>query len=352
MEDYHKNNYYEYRKNQFKIKESFDYNKNKHNGNIYKYNKDNIQKKNKINKDIQKTSFNHINLTEKNNKITDLNRTILINQNYIKNMKNANTAHIHGKNINHLSEKDENNNEIISNSRQNILSHLSNKNKLNSNNNVLHTKNNNFIPKSIFFYNNMNNPNKGMPHSFNSIPYYNNIVNNMNYNYHNYFPKTINNSINNYYINQNIVLYNDINQYQNIYQNYNNNQLSNAVINPYLSGNYYNNILFARNEDDIKTKNNNIIDSKKENTCILEINLKFSEDKNHHFKLRRFDDLFETVQIFCQINELNSNFYIPIIIYIMKALNSIYGVFNIKLNQKEINELQFLKYFYYNSNDE
>lgn len=89
-----------------------------------------------------------------------------------------------------------------------------------------------------------------------------------------------------------------------------------------------------------------------ENTEILKVNVKTSKNETVIFKLRRFDDLFETVQIFCQINELNSNFYIPIIIYVMKALNSIYGVFNIKLNQKEINELQFLKYFYYNSNDE
>ena len=110
-------------------------------------------------------------------------------------------------------------------------------------------------------------------------------------------------------------------------------------------------MFFIKNEDKIKYKKYNGINPKKENTCILEINIKFSENKNYYFKLKRFDDLFETVQIFCQINEINTNLYIPIIVYIMKALNSIYGIINIKLNEKEINELLYLKYLYYNNKD-
>ena len=91
------------------------------------------------------------------------------------------------------------------------------------------------------------------------------------------------------------------------------------------------------------------MEAKKENTCILEINVKISKDKTYNFILKRFDDLFETVQIFCQINELDTNLYIPIIVNIIKALNSIYGIYNLELNEKEIQKLLLLKYFYCNS---
>ena len=116
-----------------------------------------------------------------------------------------------------------------------------------------------------------------------------------------------------------------------------------------MSNNNFNNVLFSKNETNISsdTINNNILDPKKENTCILEINLKIGKDKIYSFKLKRFDDLFETVQIFCQIHQLNSNLYLPIINNIIKALNCIYGIYNIKLSQKEINELMFLKHLYY-----
>ena len=127
------------------------------------------------------------------------------------------------------------------------------------------------------------------------------------------------------------------------------NNMNNAATYNYTSQNYYN-MLFSKNEE--KTKNENIIiDPKKENTCILEISLKLTNDKMYNFKLNRFDDLFETVQIFCQINDLNAKLYIPIIINIMKALNSIYGIFNLKLTQKEIDELQMLKYLCFNSEE-
>ena len=115
------------------------------------------------------------------------------------------------------------------------------------------------------------------------------------------------------------------------------NNMNNAYI--YTSQNYYS-TLFSKNEE--KTKKENIIfDPIKENTCILEINLKLTKDKIFNFILNRFDYLFETVQIFCQINELNSKLYL---INNMKALNAIYGIFNLKLPKNEINELQMMKY--------
>ena len=124
----------------------------------------------------------------------------------------------------------------------------------------------------------------------------------------------------------------------------------NVNLNPNLIGQNYLNILFSPNEENAENAKNNeeVLDAKKENTCILEINVKIAKDKNYKFILKRFDDLFETVQIFCQINELDTNLYIPIIVNIIKALNSIYGIYNLELNEKEIHELLLLKFYYYN----
>ena len=50
--------------------------------------------------------------------------------------------------------------------------------------------------------------------------------------------------------------------------------------------------------------------------------------------------MFKTVKIFCEINKLDIKLIRPLIIYIIKALNSIYGIYNLKLKSDEI---QFLK---------
>ena len=212
------------------------------------------------------------------------------------------------------------------------------------------------------------NYNNNISNNANNINIHN--INNMSY-YHNYIPFTFSNSINNYYINNNIIIYNNAikkpninpnhNPYQNkqpdlpsilsSYANLKNSYLNgNQILNPYLIGPNYLNILFSRNEEQDENAENNdeVLDAKKENTCILEINVKISKDKTYNFILKRFDDLFETVQIFCQINELDTNLYIPIIVNIIKALNSIYGIYNLKLNEKEIQKLLLLKYFYCN----
>ena len=115
---------------------------------------------------------------------------------------------------------------------------------------------------------------------------------------------------------------------------------------------YGNKALFSKNDDDIiDTKDDIILNPKKENTCILEINIKFG-DKNSNFKLRRYDNMFETVEVFCAINNINNNLYIPIIVYIIKALNTIYGIFNLKLFEEEINHILYLKNLYQKTNDD
>jgi hypothetical protein len=87
---------------------------------------------------------------------------------------------------------------------------------------------------------------------------------------------------------------------------------------------------------------NNEIFKEKENTDILSINVKVSENESLVFKIRRYDDMFKTVKIFCEINHLDIKFIRPFILYIIKALNGIYGLYNLTLNDEEI---EFLKEF-------
>ena len=382
MEQYNKNNYLNsFRKNQHKYRESNNYYKKNYSSNFYKYDDDYFPEKHKINKNIPKTSFIKINPTKKNPRITEFNKT---EKNFEKEEKNY---IINDSSKNEISISNRNDQKIISNSKTNLLNDI--KNSINSyiiRQNLI--KNNNNLNRNQSYINELYNDNNNSYNYNNSkfsqqsqvIPYYNsvNYNNNNNNNYYYLYslnPKQISNSINNYYINNNIIIYNNLNsnsnansiithnspnnQLYNIYPNsniINNNINKNSIFNQYLSKNYsnLNNFLFSKNEEasNLNSKKNSINDPKKENTCILEINLKFSNNKIYNFKLNRFDDLFETVHIFCQINRLNTNLYIPIIINIMKALNSIYGIYNLKLNEKELNELQFLKYFYFNSKED
>ena len=98
--------------------------------------------------------------------------------------------------------------------------------------------------------------------------------------------------------------------------------------------------------------NNNLFEKDKENTDILEINVKVSEGHTLTFKIRRFDDMFKTVKIFCEINKLDIKLMRPFIIYIIKALNSIYGIYNLPLKNDEILFLKDIKNSYYNDEKE
>ena len=97
--------------------------------------------------------------------------------------------------------------------------------------------------------------------------------------------------------------------------------------------------------------NHNLSERNKENTDILEINVKISKTKTLTFKIRRYDDMFRTVKIFCEINKLDIKLIRPLIIYIIKALNSIYGIYNLYLKPDEIEFLKELKRNFY-SDDE
>ena len=83
--------------------------------------------------------------------------------------------------------------------------------------------------------------------------------------------------------------------------------------------------------------------NKNENITILEITVKISENKNVDFKLRKYDNMFQIIKEICKENEIDES-YINFFAYtIIKALNSIYGIFNLKLKEDEILFLYDLK---------
>jgi hypothetical protein len=80
-----------------------------------------------------------------------------------------------------------------------------------------------------------------------------------------------------------------------------------------------------------------------ENTEILKVNVKISKDKYVVFKLRRFDDLFMTVKLFCEINSIEEKLIRAIITKALCTLNSIYQIYNTQLDSRNIKILQMLK---------
>lgn len=77
-----------------------------------------------------------------------------------------------------------------------------------------------------------------------------------------------------------------------------------------------------------------------ENTVILNVNVKLSKDRTAVFKLKRFDDLFMTIKLFCEINSVDEKFIKPLIIKSLSTLNTIYQVMNCKLENNQINTLK------------
>ena len=97
---------------------------------------------------------------------------------------------------------------------------------------------------------------------------------------------------------------------------------------------------------EIDNNKNEKIDTKEkkdENIVILAINLKISKDKTIFFELRKYDDMFSVIKEFCKENNLNEKVqrFLPLII--IKALNSIYGIMNLKLTSEEIVYIKELK---------
>ena len=81
-----------------------------------------------------------------------------------------------------------------------------------------------------------------------------------------------------------------------------------------------------------------------ENTEILQVNVKIAKDKDVVFKLRRFDDLFLTVKLFCEINSIEEKLIKPIITKALCTLNSIYQIYNSKLEPQNIKILKMINH--------
>ena len=81
---------------------------------------------------------------------------------------------------------------------------------------------------------------------------------------------------------------------------------------------------------------NEKLEKKDENIAILSINIKISKDKIISFQLRKYDDIFEEIKNVCEENNIDEqiNRYLPRVI--MRALNTIYGIMNLKLSNDEI----------------
>ena len=114
-----------------------------------------------------------------------------------------------------------------------------------------------------------------------------------------------------------------------------------------------NNLAKNLNKDDFsnkETKNDNQEGIKKyrgnptfENTEILNVQVKISKDKTAVFKLKRYDDLFLTIKLFCEINSVDEKLIKPLIIKSLSALNTIYQVMNSQLDNQQINVLKTIK---------
>lgn len=104
--------------------------------------------------------------------------------------------------------------------------------------------------------------------------------------------------------------------------------------------NYQNNKIIKN-----KFENNSEIGIKQNiyNTEILNVNIKISKNKNVVFKLRRFDDIFFTAKLFCEINSIDEKFIKPIIIKTLLALNTIYQVMNCQISSECISLLKKIK---------
>ena len=114
-----------------------------------------------------------------------------------------------------------------------------------------------------------------------------------------------------------------------------------------------NNLAKNLNKEDFRnkeTKNDNQEGTEKyqgnpafENTEILNVQVKIAKDRTAVFKLKRYDDLFLTIKLFCEINSVDEKLIKPLIIKSLSALNTIYQVMNSQLDNQQINVLKTIK---------
>ena len=104
----------------------------------------------------------------------------------------------------------------------------------------------------------------------------------------------------------------------------------------------------SSNDDKNLIKNEEIDNKHKtnpafENTVILCVKVKISENNTAIFKLKRFDDIFLTIQYFIEINNLDEKYIKPLIIKSLCAINTIYKVMNCEIDKKNLEVLKQVK---------
>ena len=80
-----------------------------------------------------------------------------------------------------------------------------------------------------------------------------------------------------------------------------------------------------------------------ENTEILKIQVKISKNETATFKIKRFDDLFLTVSLFCEIYSIDEKLMKPIIMKALSSLNTIYQIYNSNISKENIDTLKKIK---------
>jgi hypothetical protein len=104
-----------------------------------------------------------------------------------------------------------------------------------------------------------------------------------------------------------------------------------------------NHLLKNKLDENIETEKYQYINKYLENTEILKVNVKISEKETVIFKLRRFDDLFLTIKLFCEINSIDEKLIKPFIIKSLSTLNLIYQVYNSQVSNENISILKRVK---------
>ena len=79
------------------------------------------------------------------------------------------------------------------------------------------------------------------------------------------------------------------------------------------------------------------------NTVILQVSVKLPNNQTVMFKLKRFDDLFLTIKLFCEINSIEEKLIKPIIIKSLCAINTIYQIYNCEISSENIEVLKNVK---------
>ena len=105
----------------------------------------------------------------------------------------------------------------------------------------------------------------------------------------------------------------------------------------------HNNLNIEKNEEKTECNDTHKCNPIFENTEILNVKVKISKNNTAIFKLKRYDDIFMTIQYFCEINKLDEKFIKPLIIKSLCAINTIYQVMNSKIDEKNIATLKEVK---------